>query len=95
MMKKIVLKYILMYIPFIVGIMLYSFNIYNLFSSLLLFVGGYIALKNTLDYRRVNKNIVKENDNSFKRNVINVDNKRVINVKKIKRNIRVRKRVKY
>ena len=97
MKKKILLKYILMYIPFVVGIMLYSFNIYNLFSSLLLFLGGYVALKNTLDYRKINKNInsVKEFNDDIGRNIVSDNDKNTVTIKRSKRNIRVRKRVKY
>ena len=56
MYKKIIIKYIFMYIPMIVGIILFSNGIINLFSSLLLFVGGYISIKNTFDYRIVRRN---------------------------------------
>lgn len=45
------------YVPFITGIILCSVSIINLFSLLLLFVGGYIAIKNTFDYRKVRKNM--------------------------------------
>ena len=95
-MKKIILKYILMYSAFILGIGLYSFKIYNIFSSLLLFVGGYVAIKNTIDYRKVNKNIdYVKNDNNIEKDVyesktINSD----IKLKKIKTPSRVRKRIK-
>ncbi len=57
MSKKILIKYILMYIPMVVGIVLFSSGVVNLFSSLLLFLGGYVAIKNTLDYRLVRKNV--------------------------------------
>ena len=97
MNKKIILKYTLIYIPFIVGVGLYSNNIYNLPSSLLFFAGGYIALKNTVDYRRVEKNINKINlvncDGYEKDNECGNDTN-VIRVTRKKRNIKVRKRVK-
>jgi len=41
----------------VVGIVLFSSGVVNLFSSLLLFLGGYVAIKNTIDYRLVRKNI--------------------------------------
>ena len=58
-MKKVFVKYLMMYIPFVLGGVLFSMGVTNLFSSLLLFVGGYIAIKNTLDYRLVKRNISK------------------------------------
>lgn len=60
--KKIIL-FIYIFFPFILGIGLFSLGIINLFSSLCLFLGGYILLKNTLDYRvvRKNKKIINEN----------------------------------
>lgn len=57
MSKKLLIKYILMYFPAVIGAVLFSNGVVNLFSSLLLFFGGYIAIKNTLDYRLVKKNI--------------------------------------
>lgn len=47
---------------FILGIVLFSLGITNLFSSLLLLVGGYLSVKNTLDYR-----LIRQNINSLKR----------------------------
>ena len=58
-MKKVFVKYLMMYIPFVSGGVLFSMGVTKLFSSLLLFVGGYIAIKNTLDYRLVKRNISK------------------------------------
>ena len=60
MKKNKTIKYILLYLPFITGTVLYSFKIYNLFSSLLFFIGGYVILKNTFNYRKI-KNKVEPN----------------------------------
>ena len=57
MNKKLLIKYLIMYIPFVLGIGLFVGGVINLFSSLLLFLGGYIAFRNTLDYRLIKKNI--------------------------------------
>ena len=57
--KKIIIKYILLYLPMISGIVMFSCEIINLFSTLLLFCGGYIAVKNTFDCRVVKRNINK------------------------------------
>ena len=57
MNKKLIFRCVLLYVPFVVGIGLFSFGIFNLFSSLLLFAGGYLAIKNTFDYRKVKKNV--------------------------------------
>jgi hypothetical protein len=45
-----------MCVPFILGVLLFYSGIVNIFSSLCLFLGGYILLKNTLDYRVVKRN---------------------------------------
>ena len=95
MNKKILLKYIIMYIPFILGIVLFSLDSINLISSLLVFLGGYIAIKNTFDYRIVRKNINKYKVYDSKKNYI--DTREVMDVsrlKKKKRNIMVKKREK-
>lgn len=63
-MKKIILKYLMMYLPFVLGGVLFSVGSINLFSSLLFFVGGYIAIKNTLDFRLVKRNIDKLKEES-------------------------------
>jgi hypothetical protein len=65
---------------------------------LLLIVGGYIALKNTLDCRIVKRNTKKYNLESNEKKDIYVENKEVINtvgVRRGKRNIRVRKKEKH
>jgi hypothetical protein len=83
MKLKILLKYILLYIPFILGIVLLSIGGIDFLSFLLLIVGGYIAIKNTFDYRLVRKHIKKIKINNEKINqsneIKNEDNK----VKKI------------
>ena len=63
-LKKIILKYLMMYLPFVLGGVLFSVGSINLFSSLLFFVGGYIAIKNTLDFRLVKRNIDKLKEES-------------------------------
>jgi hypothetical protein len=78
-------------VPFILGVLLFYAGIVNIFSSLCLFLGGYILLKNTLDYRVVkrNKEFVKR-DNVRKKDY-SVENKSC--VKSRKRDIvRVRKK---
>jgi len=95
MNRKILLKYIFIYTPMIIGVILFSFRIINIFSSLLLFVGGYIAIKNTFDYRMVRKN-VKSVSISNKSNSVYTRDRESVNIRKRKkRNIRVRKREKY
>ena len=59
MSKKVFLKYLFMYSLFILGVILYSSGIITLFSSILLFGGGYISLKNTFDYRLIKRNFNK------------------------------------
>lgn len=59
MLKKIIFKYLLISLPFIIGLGLYICNIVNIISTLLLFIGGYIFFKNTCDYRLIKKNIQK------------------------------------
>ena len=57
MNKKLLLRYVLLCLPFAVGSVVYSFGVVNIVSSLLFFVGGYVAIKNIFDYRKVRKNI--------------------------------------
>lgn len=99
MNKKLIFKYVLLYVPFILGLGLFSFGILNLFSSLLLFLGGYIAIKNTFDYRKVRKNIdsVKiENDEIIKKEYVPKRTaEQIPGFKRTRRYERVRKRVKY
>ena len=47
-------------------------GVYNLASSLLLFVGGYMFVKNIGDYRVIRRNIRKSN-NVNENNVVNID----------------------
>ena len=54
MKNKKLLKYIFMYLPFVIGIMMFSFGTVNLFSSLLLFLGGYSAVKGTFNKKFIN-----------------------------------------
>ena len=59
----------MIYFPFFLGIVLNILNIINLFSVLCLFCGGYIAIKNTFDYRTVKKNNNYVNNKTYyKRN---------------------------
>ena len=95
MNRKNLIKVSFRFIPFIIGIILYGFGIVNLLSSLLLFVGGYVAVKNTLDYRKVKKNINMIYPD--REEVKKVYSKEIVsgyNYHKINRNIRVRKRTK-
>jgi hypothetical protein len=96
MKKNIILKYLLIYLPFISGLILYSFGIYNIFSSLLVFLGGYISIKNTFDYRKLNKNInnLKVENNLKKENYQNTNKENIIYTRKIKKVPRIRKRTK-
>ena len=94
MNKKLLLRYILLYLPFLLGIVMFSFNIVNLFSSLLLFLGGYIAIKNTFDYRMIRKNVKNskvENNINLEKNDIEVSSPMV---KRRRGYERVRKRTK-
>ena len=82
-----------------VGGLLFSFGVYNLFSSLMFFVGGYVALKNIFDYRKILKNKEEndfciehvknsyEKDYSYRRNAENV-----IGIKRTRRYSRVRRK---
>lgn len=55
--KKKLILIILKFVPFLIGIVMYGVGIINLISSLLLFVGGYITVKNLFDYRMVRRNL--------------------------------------
>ena len=97
MRKKLILKYLLIVLPFVGGSIMYSFSIYNIVSSLLFFVGGYVFIKNIFDYRKVRKNIdkVKEKeivlDNS-NRGYMDYDN--IPMLKRTRIHHKVRRRVK-
>ena len=98
MKKKLIVKYVFLYLPFFVGIFMFSFGIVNIFSSLFLFLGGYIAIKNTFDYRMVRKNIDNTNrcnDSCRKVSVSSKEMEKTIGVKRTRRYSRVRKRIKY
>ena len=97
MNKKLIFKYFLLYVPFVVGIGLFSFGIFNLFSSLLFFVGGYMAIKNTFDYRKVKKNVesIQIEDNSKKKeDYTDKSIENITNFKRVKKYSRVRKKIK-
>ena len=103
MNKKNLFLNILKFIPFVIGILLFSLEIVNLFSSLFLFIGGYIAVKNLLDYRIVRKNINnifenKSNGVTFNKSISNDNVKEISNnnfeyKKNYKSKIKVRKRI--
>ena len=98
MKKKLVVRYLLLFLPFIIGSICFSLGIYNLFSSILFFVGGYIGLKDVLDYRKINKyknNISKIEivDDDIKKEDRSYDS--VVSIKRTRRYNKVRKRIKY
>lgn len=97
MNKKILFKYILIFLPFVTGVLLFSFGIVNIFSALLFFVGGYIAMKNSLDYRKIKKNndVLIRKDNSVNRKEYDLrSSEQIVGFKRNVRYPRVRKRVK-
>ena len=71
MIKKILVRYSILGLPFIFGILLYINNKINIISSLLLFVGGYIFIKNLFDYRKIKRNIyyIKKKNNNLDINI--------------------------
>lgn len=97
MNKKLIIRYILICLPFVIGGLLYCFGIINIFSSLLLFCGGYLTLKNTVDYRKVkkNKDIVNRDKNSYKKDYTNRSVENIVGFKRTRRYSKVRKRIKY
>ena len=98
--KKRLLYFILKFVPFIIGIILFKLGIINLISSLLLFVGGYISIKNIFDYRVLRKNIDSILDNKYviekKEDNFNLNNSNNIYKKRnySKDKVKIRKRVK-
>ena len=96
MNKKLLFKYIMLYVPFCIGCMLFIYGVVNLFSSLLLFLGGYVAIKNSLDYRLIRKNI--NDSKKVSNNVVKtIDDKyncfdRGIILKRVRRRSRVRRK---
>lgn len=83
-----------MYIPMLLGMVLFSYNVVNIFSSLLLFFGGYIAIKNTFDYRCIRKNIDSVN-NELKKDNSNFS--QIVRVRRVgsKNKVKVRKKMRY
>ena len=71
MIKKILIRYSILGLSFIFGILLYINNKINIISSLLLFVGGYIFIKNLFDYRKIKRNIyyIKKKNNNLDINI--------------------------
>ena len=95
MNKNNLIKISFRFVPFVVGVILYVFGIVNLLSSLLLFVGGYVVVKSTLDYRNVRKNMkMIYPDRVEVKNVYSKEMASGYNYHKINRNIKVRKRTK-
>ena len=72
MNKRLLIKYLIMYFPFVLGVVLFCFGTFNLFSSLLFFLGGYIAIKNTFDYRLIKRN---KSSCSIKKDGVEIVNK--------------------
>ena len=95
------LKYLLICLPFVIGGILFSFGVYNLFSSILFFAGGYIALKNIFDYRKIIKNrnnntpVIPEVKSSYKKDYSYRSAENIVGLKKTRRYSRIRRRVKY
>ena len=87
--KKLILRYIFLCIPFIIGIFLYSGGIYNIFSSALFFGGGYITIKNIFDYRKINKNIRKIFANDDKKIRFDIKNDCMDNVVRNKKRLEI------
>lgn len=77
MKKKLIVRYVFLCMPFIIGIFLYSGGMINIFSSVLFFGGGYVAIKNIFDYRKINKNIRKILVNDDIKIVIDTENNEV------------------
>lgn len=96
-MRKIILKYILLGLPFLVGSVMFSFGVYNIISSFLFFVGGYVFIKNVFDYRKISKNKKMVVDNQIVVEKKNMNYRTSENIPMLKRtriHHRVRKRVK-
>lgn len=96
MRKKLIMRYGLLSLPFGIGIILFSLGIYNIISSLLFFGGGYVAIKNICDCRKVKKNIslvVNKNKIDDSKKNTYVCNNSVVGLKRTNRHERVKKRV--
>lgn len=90
MNKKLLFWYLFLGIPFFVGVILYCLGIFNIFSSLLFFCGGYVVLKNVTDYRKIKKinNKVIMNEDNKKNNSRCINSENIVG---FKRNIRYSK----
>ena len=77
MEKKLIKRYVLLCLPFICGIGLYLVGFINIVSSLLLFGGGYITVKNLFDYRIIKRSV---------RKVSHIDKIGMENIYKVKTN---------
>ena len=76
MKNRLIKRYMLLCMPFVLGIVLYRYRIFNILSSVLFFGGGYIAIKNICDYRKINKNIRLFSDSYDKNyNINDMDNR--------------------
>ena len=92
-----------MYFPFILGLGMFCLGYINLVSSLLLFLGGYVSIKNTFDYRKIKKNInksidrvpvvvrVEKKDNNKKTYVKPMNAENIVGIKRTRRYTRVRR----
>lgn len=83
MKKKIIRRYLIIGIPFMIGTLLFSIGIINILSSLLLFCGGYILFKNIFDYRKIHRNKFRVGK---KVNISNIDKDMNIDKDNINRN---------
>ena len=95
MRKKRLIKYILLFLPFIIGSVCFSLGIYNLCSSLLFFGGLYVGLKNIFNYRKINNDIsrIEKVNSDIKNGYRSYDS--VVGIKRTRRYSKVRKRMKY
>ena len=99
-MNKIT-RYILICSPFIVGSIMFILGIYNLFSSILFFCGGYIATKNLFDYRKIKRNNQKSNihqkepKKSYQKDYSYQNPENIIGLKRTRIHKKVRIRTKY
>lgn len=93
-------KYLLICLPFFCGVMLFILGFFNLFSSLLVFVGGYVVLKKifTDKKRKLNNNdndkIMPEVKSSYEKDYSYRNAENIIGIKRTIRHSKVRKRVK-
>ena len=91
-------RYIFICIPFIIGGLLFSFGVYNLVSSLLFFVGGYVALKKIFDYKKIlkkreaNTSIPLTTKNNYQKDYSYRNSEHIIGLKRTRRYSRVRRK---